>query len=72
MLKNKIVVKCPYCNTYWSGISVGEDIAVTNYGITYLDATVKCLTCGGDYIPSNTSYEMYDFVADNFMKVKGQ
>lgn len=72
MLKNKIVVKCPFCNTYWSGISVSDNIVMTNYGTTYLDTLVKCLTCGENYIPNNTSYEMYDFVADNFMKVKGQ
>lgn len=71
MLKNKTVVMCPHCKTYWSGITIADNYVLTEYGITDLSLTSKCLNCGEYYIPSNTACEMYDFVADNFMKVKG-
>lgn len=71
MSNNKTVVMCPYCKTYWSGISQENNYVITEYGLTNLNSAVECLTCGRYYIPSVTACEMYDFVADNFMKVKG-
>ena len=71
MLNNKTVVACPFCKTYWSGATLKDNHVLTEYGVTNLNSAIQCLTCGRYYIPINTACEMYDFVADNFMKVKG-
>lgn len=67
----KTVVKCPNCGNFWSGETLSDNCISTNFGVIDNNKCVNCLVCGAYYKPIDNSIVMYDFVADNFMSVKG-
>lgn len=69
--KNKTVVCCPMCKTYWVAETLDDTHIYTEYGITDISKPISCMTCGATYIPLTQSVTMYDFVADGFTRVKG-